>query len=101
MANLSEEEDLVSPNIKDIILYNFQQRERHGRPCRLALQGQGGMPTPPIDSDRPLELPTPRSFTASTLERAELERLPAIVVADGPGAMRRFAEFFSAHIRNR
>jgi site-specific recombinase XerD len=46
-----------------------------------------------------LELPTPTSFTPSDLARAELERLPAIVVADGPGAMRRFVEFFAVTIR--
>jgi hypothetical protein len=42
----------------------------------------------------------PRSFTPAQLERAELEALPAIVVADGPPAMRCFVGFFAARIRN-
>jgi site-specific recombinase XerD len=41
-----------------------------------------------------------RSFTPGSLARAELEGLPAIVVADGQSAMRRFAEFFAVTIEN-
>jgi len=55
-----------------------------------------------MDTDPPsAELPAPRSFTPAQLQHAELERLPAIVVSGGPGAMRRFAEFFAVTIRNR
>jgi site-specific recombinase XerD len=70
----------------------------HRRPSAVAVPG---LPDCPAEPDRIRALRTPRSFAPRALERAELEGLPAIVVADGASAMRRFAEFFAVTIRNR
>jgi hypothetical protein len=58
------------------------------------------MPTPPPELLGPDPLHPPASFTPADLESAALERLPALVGAEGPSAMRRFVEFFAARIRN-
>jgi site-specific recombinase XerD len=57
------------------------------------------MPTPPPELLGPDPLHPPASFTPADLESAALERLPALVVAGGPSAMRRFVEFFAVTIR--